>query len=246
MSIAAFANRLFISATRSAAIDPAVRAARDAAFDKDLAAAGQDAYVRSAGYTSIQRHGSYFDTNFDHKVSLSETRQGLKDLGLSGGASDALTPIINAGLGPLTHGTPDQTLGQKLKNMFTINLDTLTGKLPQGGNGAFDAAGNFDPAKFSHMMSFDKTGSGNSLSLEELYSMVDADAQDQAGKFRTKLGFTQLMAFADTQKAVTANGVSQVVPALSRTRLQSFYDGTLFYRVAAEHGNPHALVPPKS
>ncbi|HEY9721712.1 MAG TPA: caleosin family protein [Oscillatoriaceae cyanobacterium] len=246
MSIAEIANRLFINATRSGAVDPALRAARDAAFDKDLAAAGKDAYVRSSAYTSIQRHGSYFDTNFDHNVSLSETKQGLRDLGLSNGASDALTPVINLGLGPLTHGTPNETLGQKLKNLFTINLDTLTGKLPQGGNGAFDAAGNFDPAKFSHMMSFDRTGKSSSLSLDELYSMVDADAQDKSGKFRTKLGFTQLMAFADTQKTETVKGVSQTVPALSRTRLQSFYDGTLFYRVAAEHGHPHALVPPKS
>lgn len=244
MSIAEVATRLFVSATRSEAVDPAVRAARDAAFDKSLAQAGSDAYIRASGYTSIQRHGAFFDTNFDHRVSLQETRAGLKDMGLNGLTADALTPVINAGLGPLTHGGQGLTLMQKLKQMFTINLDTLTAKLPSGGNGAFDAAGNFDAAKFDHMMTFDASGQGKSLSREELYAMVDADAQDKAGKFRTKLGFTQLMAFADTTKPVTVDGVTKTVPAISRDRLRSFYDGTLFYRVAAEHGHPHALVPP--
>lgn len=243
MSIGEIAVRMFTRVTGSAAVDPALRAARDAAFDKDLAKAGKDAYIKSAGFTSIQGHGAFFDTNFDHKVSLGETRQGLKDMGLNGATSDALTPIINAGLGPLTHGKAGMTMGDKLKNMFTIDLDSLTAKLPEGGNGAFDAAGKFDAAKFEHMMSFDTTGKGSSLSLDELYSMVQADAQDQGGKFRTKLGFTQLIAFADTTKTVTVNGVSKTVPAISRARLQGFYDGTLFYRVAAEHGNPHSLVP---
>jgi hypothetical protein len=185
-------------------------------------------------YNSLQRHGAYFDADNDHKVTLKETTKGLQDMGLSAGNAKIVALITNAG----------QALPQK--HLTTIDLDAVNAHIDPTTPGAFDAQGNFDTAKFEKMFSYDggKTGS---LTEAEVGRLIDDSALTKFGKFRTKAGYNLLFKVAaDTQKPVLdasgtpvmgKDGKPQVAPSLSRERLKSFFTGTVFYDVAAAHGN---------
>lgn len=238
MSFQEISSEIIARLPKPAAMQVTDRAAKEAAVDATVRAFGKDAMISSAHASPMEAHGAFFDTNFDRKVSVKETRDGLRDMGLGPISSGWLAPVINAGLGGATHPKPGATFMEKLKNFFTIDLDTLV------KSSRAEAGPGFDPArKVARLMSFDAAGSG-AVTKDELFRYVDTDIPDKGGQVRTKLGFSLLVNMAaDTRKTITENGVSRSVPALSRERLTSFYDGTIFYKVAADRGHPHPLAP---
>jgi hypothetical protein len=200
---------------------------------------GKDTFTAPVRQNSMVSHAEFFDTNFDRKVSIAETRQGLQDLGVGKGASYVLAPLTNVVLGGALHPKPGATTSDKLQNAFSVDLDGLIASAK-----AEAGATPFDPAKkVARLMAFD-TGNTGSLSLAEINTWIAADVPGSLAQTRTKLGFSQLVGLAaDTQKVVVEKGVQKTVPALSRARLDSFYKGTIFYDIAAHRGHPHALPP---
>ncbi|MDB5096768.1 MAG: hypothetical protein JWM80_1189 [Cyanobacteria bacterium RYN_339] len=193
---------------------------------------------KAASSGGMVDHAVFFDTNFDRKISVKESRVGLQDLNFGQKISYVLALIANFVLGEGVRAPAGSSLGYRFKNMFTVDLDNLmrsamaeTGGVP------------LDPLKrVAGQMKFD-IGNKGSLTIDEISKWVDAE--HPGGKNgRTKLGFKQLFqAGADTTKTVTVNGVETKVPAMSRQALEHFYQGKLFYDIAARNGHPHPLPP---
>lgn len=212
--------------------DKATQSAADAA----LKAFGQDAHV-----SNMSNHARFFDTNFDNKITLRETNQGLQDIKLGNKVtSPFLSLVANLVLGDGLRAPAGSGLGYKLKNLFTVNLDHLAASAEKEEGGKA-----LDPIKrVAGQMKFD-TGNTGAVTLDEIGKWVDAENPGK-NNGRTKLGFGQLFQVgADTTKTVTVNGVQKQVPAMTRESLEHFYQGTLFYDIAARNGHPHPLPPAK-
>jgi len=182
------------------------------------------------GYNAFQRHGAFFDLDNDHKVTLKEMVQGLMDMGVSRQSALRLAPIINGGLA-LPEG-----------HLMSVDLDAIQAEVDPNTPGAFDAKGHFDVAKFDRMFAYDHGGKG-SLTEAEIGELVDHSSLSSFGKIRVKAGYAELFKLAaDTTKVVKDDkGRDQSVPALSRSVLQAFFTGTVFYQVAERHGHPHPM-----
>jgi hypothetical protein len=189
-------------------------------------AAATDAFQPSKGYTTLQKHVAYFDTNGDGKVTLAETRQGLEDLGLAKPLAYPAALAINGLLG-------SQTSGHRTFDVSVANIKA--GKHPSD-TGAIDAEGTFHPEVLDRIFQkYDHDHSG-ALSQSELDALVADDKVDVKGNLGAKGEFGLLLKLAADRTKVV-NGKTE--PAISRERLQSFYDGTLFYQLAAKNGHPH-------
>lgn len=175
-------------------------------------------------YTPLQKHVAFFDKDADGKLTLAETTQGLGELGVAKLLQTATALFINGGLGFRTNPSHRPTLTVDIANI-------KAGKHP-GDTGIFDKEGNFNPARFDELFAkYDADRSG-SLSWQELEAMITDNARrDGAGKPGAIAEFKLLMRLAANGKTVE-NG--KEVPTISRERLLQFYNGTLFYRIAAE------------
>lgn len=176
--------------------------------------------------TALQRHAAFFDQNGDRRLTFSEIKQGFKDLGANAVTSSAAAGVFVAAFGPLTNGKPS----------LTVNLDRIErGKHPSDTE-AFDAQGRANPERVQHLMTYD-TNHSDSLSRDELKHMIADNKHDVRGNVTSKAEFGLLLAVGADKTELDAAG--KPIPAISRGRLQSFYDGTLFYQLAAKNGHPH-------
>jgi hypothetical protein len=205
---------------------------------------GEEAVVKAFGQDTRQggmvNHAVFFDTNFDRKISLTETRQGLQDLNFGQKISYLLAPVANLVLGEGVRAEAGASFWYRLKHLFTVDLDKLAASAAkETGGHAIDPV-----ARVASQMKFD-TGNKGALTLDEIGKWVDAE--HPGGKNgRTKLGFKQLFQVgADTTKVVTVDGKQVTVPAMSKEALEHFYEGSLFYDIAARNGHPHPLPPAK-
>ena len=183
-------------------------------------------------------HAVFFDTNFDRVITVKETRQGLQDLNFGQKLSWLLAPVANLALGEGLRLPKGASFFQRLKLLFTVDLDKLAAAAAKEHAGKA-----LDPVeRVAGQMKFD-TGNKGPVTLAEIGKWVDAQNPGKSNG-RTKLGFGQLFQVAaDTTKAETVKGVEQQVPAMSREALESFYGGTLFYDIAKRNGRPHPLPP---
>jgi len=170
--------------------------------------------------TALQKHVAFFDKNHDGVITVSETTLSLRQLGLSRIKAETTALVIHAALGPKTSGR------------WTTDVSVAGIQLGRHGSdsGAFDAQGRFVPVAFERIFAeFDLNRSG-SMSAAELEAMTAANSKLRpGGSFASSQEFKLLMLVsADT----TEGAAGKPAPAISRTRLQEFYDGTLFYKLA--------------
>lgn len=178
---------------------------------------------------ALQKHLSYFDTNGDGKVSFGETYAGVRKLGLSPAASFAFAVITNGAFGPRTEG----------KLSFDVDIKNIRFAKHPADSGVLDASGNLVPAKLDRMFSFDPSHSGK-MSMVDFERMMSADGNDVFGRVASFTEFYFLMKLcSDTTKV--ENG--KTVPAISRQRVEDFYSGTLFFKIAAERQAARAARP---
>jgi Ca2+-binding EF-hand superfamily protein len=174
----------------------------------------------------LQRHAEYFDVNGDHVITVDETRQSLRDLGMGKLASRLLSLAINAGFGFQNAGRPT----------LTIDIDKIQHTRNRSHSGVFTEDGQFDPAAFTRMFDRFDTNHSGSLSESEIRAMIKANAKDPIGPLASKGEFGMLMAVA-ADATETVNGKQE--KAISRANMAAFYDGSLLYKLAEQHGHPH-------
>lgn len=178
-----------------------------------------------ASDTTLQRHLSFFDDNGDRGVGLAECTRGLKALGLPVGVAESAALAIVAGLSLQTRGSL-LAMNVDIENAHKGKHDSDTGIL--------DKRGRFNARRFDKVFGAHSTVDRNgdkAFTAAELTRMIKANRETLPGYVAAIAEWQLLlMIAADTR---VAEG-DHTTPALSVARIKSFYDGTLFYKLARE------------
>lgn len=176
--------------------------------------------------TPLQQHVLFFDRNHDGKLEVAETKAGLRALGVSGFSSGPTAFAIHAGLA---------------SSMSAGGLTLDVAKVHRGKHKSdtdiYDAEGRFVPAAFEKLMAYD-TNHSNSLAWPELKAMIAKNKETFATAKASEVEFGLLLKLGSD---VTETVDGKPEPGLSRARLTSFYDGSLFYKIAATFPKAEAL-----
>jgi hypothetical protein len=180
---------------------------------------------REAVATALQRHASFFDPDGDGRVTVGQTWDGLRRLGVGFGLRLALTPIINGFLGYLTQGKPS----------LAIDVSRIADGKHPFDTGVFDDDGRIDEAAFAALA---EAASGGAITASEMNALIVARGNRRLhlGKLAGALGRwfsareVELLVClaADTTKAEGG----REVPAVTVRTLRRFYDGTLLPTLA--------------
>ena len=181
------------------------------------AAAGLTASSAIKNPTPLQKHVMFFDANDDGLITVDESKQGLKRLGLGGGFATGGALFINLGL-------------REAANGLSIEVAKIHKAKHGSDSGAFDGEGKFVLTRFGQIMTYDANKSG-SLTWSELKVMIAKNKTDTVGNVASKAEFGLLVKLgADT----TETEGKEKVQAVSEARLRALYDGSLFATIAAE------------
>jgi hypothetical protein len=176
--------------------------------------------------TTLQRHASFFDDNGDRGVGIAECARGLRALGLAVGVAEVVALAIVV---PLSV----QTRGSLLA--MNIDIDRIQKGMHAGDTGILDKRGRFVSRRFEKAFAarctVDRNGD-QAFTATELARMIHANRETLVGYVAAAAEWLLLLALAADTVAVEGG---KTVPALSVGRLKSFYDGSLFYRLAREH-----------
>lgn len=178
------------------------------------------------GDTTLQRHASFFDENGDRAVDVGECARGLKALGLPFGVAEVAALAIVA---PLSV----QTRGSLLA--LSIDIENIQKGKHDSDTGILDKRGRFSARRFEKVFGACSTVDRNGdkvFTATELTKMIIANRETLLGSLVSMVEWQVLLALAADTKAVER---AKAVPALSVARMKSFYDGTLFYKLAKEH-----------
>jgi peroxygenase len=177
------------------------------------------------GDTSLQRHASFFDDNGDRAVGVAECMRGLEALGLPFGVAALAALAIVAPLGV-------QTRGSLLA--LSIDIENIQKGKHDSDTGILDKRGRFNPRRFEKVFGACSTVDRNgdkAFTATELTKMIMANRETLLGSVVSMVEWQVLLALAADTKAIER---AKPVPAMSVARIQSFYDGTLFYKIAKE------------
>lgn len=178
------------------------------------------------GDTTLQRHASFFDDNGDRAVDIAECTRGLKALGLPFGVAEVAALAIVA---PLSV----QTRGSLLA--LSIDIENIQKGKHDSDTGILDKRGRFNARRFEKVFGACSTVDHNgdkAFSATELTRMIIANRETLLGSLVSLVEWQALLALAADTEAVERG---KTVPALSVARVKSFYDGTLFYKLAKGH-----------
>jgi peroxygenase len=168
--------------------------------------------------TALQRHVQYFDDNGDGLIVPAETIKGARALGVGAIQARLLAVGLHGALGPKSSGK--MTTEIRIANIHR-------GVHPGSIN--FDQNGEFKPAQFQAMFADYDTDRSGALSRGEIAEMLKRRKKTAASYYLSKTAFSVLLAVAGDVREGQAKE-----PALSRSRLQAFYDGSLFPTIARE------------
>lgn len=164
--------------------------------------------------TALQKHVDFFDTNHDGKITLSDTYQGLRRLGLGAGRAAAFAGMINAALGSSTSGAPS----------LTVDAERIHAGKHLSDTGVYDTKGRFSHPRFKRLFArYDADGDGG-LDGEELARLCADNRADLMGHLGSRAEFGLLLDLAGEDR----NGRK----VLTRERLERFYNGSLFHQLA--------------
>jgi len=177
------------------------------------------------GDTTLERHASFFDDNGDRAVDVAECARGLEAVGL---------PFAVAALAALAIVAPlsVQTRGSWLA--LNIDIENIQKGKHDSDTGILDKRGRFNARRFEKLFGARSTVDRNgdkAITATELARMIAANRETLLGSLVSMVEWRVLLALAADTKAVEG---TRVVPALSVARIRSFYDGTLFYKLAKE------------
>ncbi|AUX36731.1 MULTISPECIES: caleosin family protein [Sorangium] len=166
--------------------------------------------------TALEMHSAFFDRNHDGIITLRETYEGLRAIGIGRVLSAWFALVINGALGLPTSRSFVPTLSITLENIHRAKHASDTG--------VYDKDGRFDPQKFEELFArWDKDRDG-ALNARELVARTlgDRDLLDVFGFLASAGEWAVLYALAGKGGKLT------------REQLRRMYDGTLFYELERE------------
>jgi len=179
------------------------------------------------GDTALQRHVSFFDDNGDRSIDVAECTRGLKAVGLPVGVAEVAALVIVAPLSFMTRGS---------LLAMSIDVENIQKGKHDSDTGILDKRGRFNGKRFEKVFGahsvVDRNGD-KAFTATEITRMVNANRETLLGALVSLAEWQLLLLLAADTEAVEGD---KPVPALSVARIKSFFDGTLFYRLAREHG----------
>lgn len=176
--------------------------------------------------TALQKHVRFFDTNGDRKISMSETYNGFRRLGFGVYDSTKSSTLVNLILG---YQLSESVVGW-VWNLSAIELDRIHLGKHGSDTGCYDAEGNFVPARLEKMFELYDADKDLALSEPEIQKMLAGNYTDYIGNMGSKAEFGMLMKIAGEERSSD----NVVVRALTKVTLNSFYEGDLFFEIAAK------------
>jgi peroxygenase len=183
----------------------------------------------SGSRTALQKHVDFFDADHDGQITLADTYQGLRRLGLGAMRSAAFAGVINAALGTSTSGAPS----------LTVDVEHIHSGKHGSDTGVYDRNGRFSLPRFRRLFDRFDVDRDDALDDEELGRLFAGNQTDLAGHLGSRAEFGLLLGLAGQDRKGKR--------VLTRERLERFYNGSLFYQlareVAAERGSDGASLP---
>lgn len=173
------------------------------------------------GQAGVRAHlDKFFDVNKDRRITVPETFNGLRRLGLGRMAASAAALAINVGLGRTTGGS-----------LLTVNLDGIEKGKHGSDSGIIDANGHFVQERFDALFTnYSKTVPDALTEAEVTKFRQDNLARDNGGIADKVAGLGEFgLLFRFGAQEVGGQ------PVLTRQRLNEFYHGDLFHTLADEH-----------
>jgi peroxygenase len=182
----------------------------------------------TSGRTALQDHVDFFDRNNDRLITVGETAEGLRALGIGWTRSYALAYPINAGLGRAT--------GASWYSPLTVHSNNIHLGKHRSDTDVYDQNGHFVRANFEKIFRLYDKDSDNALSEDEFGSFFAGYKTDTVGSVASRAEFGLLLEIAGQDKQVSRSWwwSSNTERVITRDALQRFYDGTLFYTIAGE------------
>lgn len=171
----------------------------------------------------LLHHVLFFDENGDRQITLSESRHGLERLGIGTLQSAAISLVLNPILGKQASGG----------FTMTVSVDGLLKNFKPSTTGIFGAGGRFNANRFETLFTKNDLNKDGALDSDEIDLMLKLDLADSSQYKRTKVGFDLLLKVAGDRMVPNDDG--RGLKGISKARLKSFYDGNLFYDIAARN-----------
>jgi peroxygenase len=181
--------------------------------------------ARETTRTALERHAAFFDPDGNGVVTIGQTWDGLRRLGVHPGWRFVLAPIINGFLGYLTQGRPSLDIDVRRIAKGKHPFDT----------GVFDDEGKIDEAALKALV--DAAG-GGALTANEMNALIRGRGNRRAamGRLAGALGRWFSAREVELLFCLAADATKQegghAVPALTARTLKRFYEGTLLHTIA--------------
>lgn len=179
--------------------------------------------------TPLQRHVSFFDRNHDGFITVDETAESLRKLGIGSIKARISAVAIHAGL--------SRKAGNSWRDPLTLDMSLIHHGKHSSDTGIYDEDGNFVGEVFEFL--FEKyadvagevaDGPKIGLSVAAVNAMVKDNHVDFLGHLAAEAEFGLLLDIAG--EACVHEGIETTM--LSKHRLQSFYNGALLFEIANE------------
>jgi len=168
--------------------------------------------------TALAKHVGFFDVNGNGKITVSESRERLGELGVDGLSGYAGAAAVNFVIASMVAGYP----------ALTIDLSQIQKSKHDSDSDVFDKNGEFDEKKFNELFErFDKNGD-NALDGDEISDFLTRNREGFFGSALAQLELPILLKIAGEPMQVDG----EETQVLTRERLAKFYDGSLFYELA--------------
>lgn len=182
--------------------------------------------LKYAEMTPLQRHVSFFDSDKDGLISISDTAAGLEKLGMGCVKARAAATAIHLGLASKTAvgwWTP-----------LTLDINLIHRGKHSSDTGVYDTDGNFSKQRFADAYEpfcdiKNANGQCVALSKKAIECMIESNHEDFVGNLAAKAEFGLLLDFAGER--CTHN---DEICLITMKNLESFYNGNLFYVLAGE------------
>ncbi|KAB8088793.1 peroxygenase isoform X2 [Oryza sativa Japonica Group] len=175
-----------------------------------------------AGVTALQKHAAFFDKDGDGIVSLSETYDGLRALGLGSGLSSLSAAFINGVLSPKTR--PDNGTAPRL----SIYIENIYKGIHGSDSSAYDSEGRFVAEKFEEIFAKHAKTVPDALTSDEIDELLQAN--------RKPGDYTGWVAASSEWKILYKIGKDKD-GLLRKEAVREVYDGSLFTKLAAARIN---------
>lgn len=206
----------FSSSSSTAAPAVSLRSASSSSVERAEECAPQLA-IAWQDMTALQRHLAFFDLDGDGKITLVETFDGLRDLGMAPPLALPAAIAINSAMATPTAGYPS----------LTIDLANIEAGIHGSDSGLYGNDGEFLEERFDRWFSkWDKDQDG-ALNVQELAQRLyqEMDLFDLFGVIASGGEYAALYMIAAEDGKI------------SKARMRGLFTGTLFYQLAFTRGS---------